>query len=266
MKKKFLSVIIVSLNTKRDFLKTLKSCLNQNKKDIEIIVIDGKSTDGTVKEILKYKKKIFKIRIQKDKGIYDAMNKGIKLATGKWIIFMNSGDVFYNKNVTKNLSNFCSKYKNNNKIVFGNTILLDKYDSYQLSGNYFKNSTILMPFCHQSSLVNSGILKKKLFDTKFNYSSDFNFFLNCYLNNVKYKKFNNFISKVKSGGKSDKFRQKVLSENIKIFFKNKSYIKIIFLIYMKLFVIIKITTKLCLPNKFVKYLLKIKYQKIKNIK
>ncbi len=262
MKRKFLSVIIVSLNTKKDFLRTLKSCLNQNKKNIEIIVIDGKSIDGTIDEILKYKKKIFKILIQKDKGIYDAMNKGIKLAKGSWIIFMNSGDIFYNKNVTKKLSSFCAKYKNDNKIIFGNTILVDKYDNYQLKGNYFRKNTILMPFCHQSSIVNSDVIKKKLFNTKFHYASDFNFFLNCYLNNIKYVKFDNFISRVKAGGMSDKFRQKVLSENIKIFFENKSYFKILFLIYMKLFVIIKTTTKLCLPDKFVKYILKIKYQKL----
>ena len=105
MKKKILiSIVIVSLNTKKDFIKTLNSSINQSLKYKEIIVIDGLSNDGTVNFINKNKKKISKIVIEKDEGIYDAMNKGIKLSKGKWIMFMNSGDLFYNENVLKKLS------------------------------------------------------------------------------------------------------------------------------------------------------------------
>ena len=262
MKKKFLSIIIVSLNTKKDFLKTLKSCLNQNKSLVEIIVVDGKSEDGTVSEIMYYKKKISKIVIQKDKGIYDAMNKGIKLAKGNWIIFMNSGDVFYNKNVSEKLLSFCYKNQSNNQIIFGNTIIFNKFLNYQKIGEYFNNNTIVMPFSHQSSLVKSDILKKNLFNINLSYSSDFNFFLKCYLKDIKFLKFDNFISKVKAGGKSDKFRQKVFSENIKIFLRNKSYIKILFVVYLKIFEFLKTITKLYLPDIFIRFILKIKYQRL----
>ena len=91
---KNISIIVVSLNTKKDFIKTIKSIKDQNYEDAEIIVIDGQSTDGTVEEINKMKKYFSKIIIEKDSGIYYAMNKGILLADSKWIIFMNSGDVF----------------------------------------------------------------------------------------------------------------------------------------------------------------------------
>ena len=74
------SIIIVSLNTKKDFIKTFNSTKKQSYKKIEIIVVDGNSSDGTIKEIKKLKKNISKFIIEKDRGIYDAMNKGLKLA------------------------------------------------------------------------------------------------------------------------------------------------------------------------------------------
>lgn len=168
MKKKFLSVIIVSLNTKRDFLKTLKSCLNQNKKDIEIIVIDGKSTDGTVKEILKYKKKIFKIRIQKDKGIYDAMNIGIRKSKGQIIGILNADDIYY-----KNALKIVKKYfqKNNIDFLFG-TVRKDRVlhgfwpDKIKWKFNIYPS--------HSGGFFITKKAQKKigLYNLKFRYSSD----------------------------------------------------------------------------------------------
>ena len=92
------SIVVISLNTKSEFLKTIRTIKKQSYNKYEIIVIDGKSTDGTVEEIKKLGKNISKKIIEKDKGIYDAMNKGIRLAKGNWIIFLNSGDIFYNEN------------------------------------------------------------------------------------------------------------------------------------------------------------------------
>ena len=97
MKNQKISIIIVSLNTKVDFLKTLKSINKQTYKNYEILVVDGNSSDGTKKEIIKRKKTISKFVIEKDRGIYHAMNKGIKMSSGRWIIFMNSGDLFNKK-------------------------------------------------------------------------------------------------------------------------------------------------------------------------
>ena len=127
MEKIFLSVIIVSLNSKRDFLKTLKSILNQKYRNYEIIVVDGMSSDGTLDLVKKYKNKISKIIIEKDAGIYYAMNKGIKVSDSMWTIFMNCGDVFYNNNILKI---FNEKNYINNDIVFGNTIISNK--SYKI--------------------------------------------------------------------------------------------------------------------------------------
>ncbi|RWY49266.1 glycosyltransferase family 2 protein [Mucilaginibacter gilvus] len=90
-----LSVITVVYNNVADIGRTLLSVLNQTHPAIEYIVIDGGSTDGTLDIINTYKSRIAKLITEPDKGIYDAMNKGLTLATGDYVIFMNSGDEFY---------------------------------------------------------------------------------------------------------------------------------------------------------------------------
>ena len=259
---KIISIVIVSLNTDKDFKKTLDSIIRQNikKKYIEVIVVDGGSTDKTPEVIKKYIKFIDSYIIKKDRGIYDAMNKGVKLSRGKWIIFMNSGDIFYGKDILKKIFNFCINY-NDVDIIFGNTLMDNKNLSFRLNGNYFKKSTCLMPFCHQSSIVKKKLLRQKPFDLNFHLSSDFNFFINCYLNHIKFQKFNYIISKVKAGGQSDVFRQRVLSENIKIFWVQKKIALISLLGFLKIFIFIKDFIKSFLTPQLVTYLMKIKYNK-----
>jgi glycosyltransferase involved in cell wall biosynthesis len=90
-----LSVITIVYNNARDIERTLLSVLNQTYDGIEYIVVDGASNDGTLEIIKRYESRIAKLISEKDKGIYDAMNKGLALATGDYVIFMNSGDEFY---------------------------------------------------------------------------------------------------------------------------------------------------------------------------
>jgi glycosyltransferase involved in cell wall biosynthesis len=90
-----LSVITVVFNNAPDIERTLLSVINQTYPSIEYIVIDGQSTDGTLEIIQRYKDPISKVISEKDEGIYDAMNKGLAIATGEYVIFMNSADEFY---------------------------------------------------------------------------------------------------------------------------------------------------------------------------
>ncbi|MEO6520884.1 MAG: glycosyltransferase family 2 protein [Mucilaginibacter sp.] len=90
-----LSVITVVYNNAADIERTMLSVLNQTYTNIEYIVIDGSSTDGTLDIIKKYQNRIAKLISKSDKGIYDAMNKGLKIATGDYVLFMNSGDELY---------------------------------------------------------------------------------------------------------------------------------------------------------------------------
>jgi len=90
-----LSIITVVYNNARDIERTMLSVFNQTYPNIEYIVIDGASTDGTLEVIKKYGSRVSCLISEPDKGIYDAMNKGLAIATGDYVLFMNSGDELY---------------------------------------------------------------------------------------------------------------------------------------------------------------------------
>ena len=257
--RKSISIVIVSLNTKKKFLKTIKSVQKQAFKSYEIIIVDGKSTDGTVNEIKKLNDKKVKYIIQKDKGIYDAMNKGIRIASGKWIIFLNSGDTF---NCPKILQNIFKKKVSHYDVIYSDTIVVTKDLSYKVKGKNFTKKTIIMPFCHQSTIVKAQHLKNNKFDLNYKLSSDFNFFLESFSKKLKFYKYSQAISKVEANGKSDLNRQEVFSENIKIFLNKGFYYKILQLFFIKLFEFIKNFIKILLPAILIKKILVIKYQKL----
>ena len=116
-KKNIISIVTVTYNSVHNIEETILSVINQTYQNIEYIIIDGGSVDGTMNIVKKYKNSIDYIVSEKDNGIYDAMNKGIQIASGKWINFLNSGDTFYNKKVIENIS-----FKNyeNHVIIYGN--------------------------------------------------------------------------------------------------------------------------------------------------
>ncbi len=116
------SIITVVYNDVENIEETIKSLLNQTYKNFEYIIIDGKSDDGTVEKIKKYEKEITYFVSEKDGGIYDAMNKGIKISSGEFLFFLNSNDFFYNKNVLKNIAEISEKNKKED-IIYGRQIL-----------------------------------------------------------------------------------------------------------------------------------------------
>ena len=89
-----ISVITVVLNNKNTIEETINSVLNQKYPNLEYIIIDGGSTDGTLEIINKYKAQIYYFKSEKDLGIYDAFNKGLKIASGDLIGFINSDDIY----------------------------------------------------------------------------------------------------------------------------------------------------------------------------
>lgn len=100
-----ISVITISYNAEKEIEKTILSVVSQTYTDIEYIIVDGASKDSTMDIVNKYRNKISRIISEPDRGIYDAMNKGVKNATGEWLIMMNAGDVFNDENVLQNIMN-----------------------------------------------------------------------------------------------------------------------------------------------------------------
>jgi len=260
--KNLISIIVVSLNTKKEFLKTIKSIQKQVCKNYEIIVVDGKSTDGTIEIIKKFKKKFAKIVIEEDRGIYDAMNKGTELASGNWVIFLNSGDIFYNKNVILNIfkSLFLSKKID---ILFGDTIVKNRNLNYLIQGNDLNKKVVMMPFCHQSTVTKTELLKKNKFDLNYKISSDFNLFLELLKQKKIFHKLKLTISEVNSEGLSDNNRLRVFYENYRILKKNKLINgKIFLLLLFYCYILLVKLLKILLPTYLVNIILKIKYKNL----
>ena len=104
------SIITVNYNNCEGLRKTIESVINQSYKDFEFIIIDGESTDGSVEIIKQYEPYITYWKSEKDKGIYNAMNKGICEAKGDYLNFMNSGDIFYNNEILSLIANIQGNY------------------------------------------------------------------------------------------------------------------------------------------------------------
>jgi glycosyltransferase involved in cell wall biosynthesis len=254
-----ISIVIVSLNTKFFFLKTIKSIISQSYKNKEIIVVDGNSADGTIEIINKIKKNFSKVIIEKDKGIYDAMNKGSHLAQGEWTMFLNSGDTFHNNQV---LTKIFKKSLMNKDIIYGDTVVKYKNIKYLVPSSTFCKTTSIMPFCHQSAIVRTDIIKRNKFSLKYKFSSDFDFFLSCFVRKKIFYNLNLTIATVLAQGLSDNSRQKVYSENIKILSKyNYNFFFIAQLWLLKLFNLIKDCIKYIFPQKIILLILKFKYRK-----
>ena len=159
--KKTLSIITVVKNDEKNIQKTIRSIVDQKKMEYEYIIIEGRSSDKTLEKILKYKKKIDKIISQKDKGIYHAMNKGIKLANGEIIVFCNSGDFFYKNSLTKVMDLF---NKFNYDFVFGTVVR--NYTKSKILKYGFNFKKIIYNFDFATSHT-TGFFHLMSYDTRF---------------------------------------------------------------------------------------------------
>jgi glycosyltransferase involved in cell wall biosynthesis len=177
--KKKVTIITICKNAENLIGQTVESVLNQSYENIEYIIIDGKSTDKTSEIINKYGEKISKLVSERDNGIYDAMNKGVRFANGEIICFMNAGDKFHSKNVVEKA---VGCFENNDVGgIFGDIYLIDsKGSAVAIKKQKFIGDSFLMndSICHQSMFVKTELFKKcGLFDLKYNLGADFEWFL-----------------------------------------------------------------------------------------
>jgi len=189
----YISIITVNLNNLQGLIHTFESVGEQVYSNSEHIIIDGASNDGSVEFLIKNTRKNTYWTSESDFGIYDAMNKGIVKAQGEWIIFMNSGDKFYDKFTIYNL--FSNHSVENIDIIYGNTIYKNSIKPIlvplEVSKQYFFNNTI----CHQSLFANKELFKKiGFFNLDYKYIADREWLLRAKLSNMNFLYVNAFIA------------------------------------------------------------------------
>jgi len=181
-----ISVITVCWNCVGDIEKTLKSVIGQTYPNIEYIIVDGASTDGTLEIVERYRDNISTLISEPDGGIYNAMNKGVRVATGQWCIFMNAGDVFASKDVVSEMFSI-NHPKKCTKVYYGNTTDVNekqKEVSFKAT-SVFPAILRCQPYCHQSAFFNIKDKREPFFNEKYKIASDYNTSLEYF---VKYGK------------------------------------------------------------------------------
>lgn len=179
------SIVTVTFNAANLIDNTIYSIVNQQFNGFEYIVVDGGSTDGTLEIINKYSSHISYFISETDKGIYDAMNKGIIASKGDWIIFMNAGDSFVNNEVLNIL--FSNNIDINVDVIYGDTIVKYPWGNCSLKGRFFTKKDVNLPFCHQSTFVRTSLMKHTPFDLSYKVAADYNFFYTLYKNGREFQ-------------------------------------------------------------------------------
>lgn len=218
-----ITVITVVYNGEKYLEQTIQSVINQTYPNVEYIIIDGGSTDGTIDLIKKYEDYIDYWVSEKDKGIYDAMNKGIEVVLGQWLGIIGSDD-WYELDAIENFAFLGIAKIKDISIFYGNTKIFanDIPTVYHIES---ENPKIILKrmISHPSSIVKFAIIKNiGFFNISFKIAGDYDLFIRIYINNLYFKKIPKLISNFRSYGTSSNIYQDFL-ENFKIYkmYKNK---------------------------------------------
>jgi glycosyltransferase involved in cell wall biosynthesis len=185
------TVVTITYNAAPVLQRTLDSVMQQTHEDVEHLIIDGASTDGTLSMAQSYKEqsdasnhahKVI-IRSEPDEGIYDAMNKGLTQASGDYIVFMNAGDFFPQPDTLEQVAHRCRLNELPTDelpaVLYGNTDIVDEQGNYlhprrlqppaKLTWRSFRHGMLV---CHQAFYARTDIAKNLQYDTSYKYSAD----------------------------------------------------------------------------------------------
>ena len=198
-----LSIITINLNNQNGLKATIESVINQHWKNFEYIVIDGKSTDNSLQIIEQFRNQISQVICEKDSGIYNAMNKGLKVATGEFLLFLNSGDTLTDRNSLleipwEEIRNF-DIISSDLHLVKNKQIINFRTAPEKLNYRIFYYSSLP----HPSTLIRkSTLLNLNGFNENFQIISDWIFFLSAYKKGAKYYKMSGVLSTFDLSGTS----------------------------------------------------------------
>jgi glycosyltransferase involved in cell wall biosynthesis len=178
------SIITVTYNARQWIENTIQSIIGQTYDNIEFIIIDGKSNDGTIDIIQRYEANIDYWISEPDNGLYDAMNKGIKKAKGDYIWFINAGDKIYDENTAQNIVDKIEDKDTLPDIIYGETTIIDKNGQFvgmrrlkapeELTWKSFKMGMLVS---HQSFIAKREIVP--LYDLEYRFSADVDWCIKC---------------------------------------------------------------------------------------
>lgn len=206
MKIPTLSIITVCFRAKTQLQATMKNILSQTWTDFEYLVIDGGSDDGTKEFLVESmplftaKKVPFRFLSEPDKGIYDAMNKGTRLAKGRWLLFLNAGDFFADNHTLEQIFTDIP----NAQIIYGDTLCSYQEHQKLYPALPLEYLTREMAFCHQSVFVRRELLLEHPYNTTYKVCADHEFFLSMYLQHKAFTYRRIPVSIYEISGYSDK--------------------------------------------------------------
>ena len=176
-----ITVVTVCFNEEKNIKKTVESVLSQTSSDFEYIICDGNSADKTVEIARSYgaafaeKGVSYTVNSEPDKGIYDGMNKGISLATGDYIYFLNAGDWFYSDDIIERVVNAASE-NSDPDFIYGNVAMVER-GLLIISAGDDAALTRGMSICHQAVFSSTELMKQNNFKLEYKISADYDFLL-----------------------------------------------------------------------------------------
>lgn len=214
------SIITIVFNNFRDIRYTLNSVKSQTYSNVEYLVIDGKSTDGTLTVINEFQECITTLISEKDHGIYDAMNKGLRLATGDYVMFLNSGDEFYAPNTLEKIFTRGDQAD----IYYGETKLInEKRDiignrRHRVPENFnWRSFRYGMNICHQAIYIKRTLTAP--YDLQYQLSADIDWIISAAKKATKTVNLHEYVAKYLVGGMTQKRHKQGLKERYEIFKK-----------------------------------------------
>lgn len=210
------SIITTCFNREKTIKDSIKSVLSQDYHDIEYIVIDGASTDKSVEIINGYKDKIATFISEPDRGMYEAINKGIRLATGDIVGLLHSDDILY---APDTISHIVKRFEDtDSELIYGNGLFVDynnlnKIIRQWISGKYYKNRVKKgwLPL-HPTVYMRRNCFEQiGYYDESFRIAADSDFLVRCfYKSNFKISYLNEYIVRMRMGGVSTSFNKTVI--------------------------------------------------------
>ncbi|MBQ9668990.1 MAG: glycosyltransferase [Prevotella sp.] len=202
------TVITVCRNALGMLRKTMESVEAQLYENLEYLVIDGASTDGTPQLLADWRGRLTRFVSEPDGGIYDAMNKGAAMATGEWLIFMNAGDTFASPDV---LSRVFAEDRSQEDVIYGDVV-----KGGQVKPSEAPHNAHRMYFCHQSSLVRRTVFADFPFDAHHRQSADFKQMKQLWLSGKHFCQLHFPVADFDTTGISNTLRSAGLMDNIRV--------------------------------------------------